>query len=217
MLERQPSKFAPPRAVWPFRLSGADLLTPPPPGWLGAGLLTPPPPRWLGAGLLTPPPPRWLGAGLLTPPPPRPKVSLLGAHAMRRGSLLAEVGIATLVLVIVMGFTMKTLSTVGHERRAAEQRQRGVLEVGNLMERITALPFDKVTAPVARGMSLSDVARASLRDAELAIDVSAGDKSAEAGRSAKRVMIRLRWRGPSGEWQAPVRLTSWIESRRNRS
>jgi Tfp pilus assembly protein PilV len=132
----------------------------------------------------------------------------------RRGSLLAEVGIATVVLMMVMGLMVKMLSTIARERRAAEQRQRGVFEVANLMERITARPFDEVTPLAARKISLSDAARASLRDSELAIDVSAGENSAVAGRSAKRVMIRLRWRGPSGEWQAPVRLTSWIESRR---
>jgi hypothetical protein len=136
---------------------------------------------------------------------------------MRRGSLLAEVGIATLVLVVVMGLTVSTLSTIGRERRAADQRQRAVLEVANLMERITARPFDEVTSSLARGLSLSDAARSSLRDSELAIEISGGDEPANAGRSAKRIMIRLRWRGPAGQWQAPVRLTSWIESRRSRS
>jgi hypothetical protein len=135
----------------------------------------------------------------------------------RRGSLLAEVGIATVVLLMVMGLMVKMLSTIARERRAAEQRQRGVFEVANLMERITARPFDEVTPLTTRKTSLSDAARASLRDSELAIDVSAGENGAVAGRSAKRVMIRLRWRGPSGEWQPPVRLTSWIESRRTGS
>jgi Tfp pilus assembly protein PilV len=140
-----------------------------------------------------------------------------GRPRKRRGSLLAEVGIATLVLMMVMGLMVKMLSTVAHERRGAEQRQRGIFEVANLMERITAHPFDEVTPEATRKISLSDAARASLRDCELAIDVSAGEKAAVAGRSPKRVMIRLRWRGPSGEWQAPVRLTSWIESRRTGS
>ncbi len=137
--------------------------------------------------------------------------------AARRGSMLAEVGIATLVLMVVMGLMVKVLSTVARERRAAEHRQRGLFEVANLMERITAHPFDEVTPELARGMSLSESARSSLRDCELAIDVSAAEKAVTAGRRAKRVAIRLRWRGPAGQWQSPVRLTSWIESRGARS
>ena len=33
--------------------------------------------------------------------------------------------------------------------------------------------------------------------------------------SAKRVVIRLRWKGAGGQWQAPVRLTAWIEPGRS--
>jgi hypothetical protein len=129
----------------------------------------------------------------------------------RRGSLLAEVGISTVVLMIVMGLTLKVLATIAQERRAAADRQLGALETGNLMERITAHPFDQVTPELARRISVSDLTRRSLRDCELALSVSGGEKSAAGVQSAKRVMIRLRWKGPSGQWQAPVRLTSWIE------
>ena len=129
----------------------------------------------------------------------------------RRGSLLAEVGIATVVIVIVMGMTVKVLATVAHERRAAADRQRGTIEAGNLMERITGHPYDQVTPELAQRISVSDLARESLRDCELTIQVSEGNKPAAGGMAAKRVMIRLRWKGRSGQWQAPVRLTSWIE------
>jgi hypothetical protein len=134
----------------------------------------------------------------------------------RRGSLLAEVGIATIVLVIVMGLTVKVLGTIARERRAAADRQQGALEAGNLMERITAYPFEQVTPELARSMSVSDSTRRSLRECELAISVSGGDRSVTGVRSAKRVMIRLRWKGAGGQWQTPVRLASWIEPGRPR-
>ncbi len=129
----------------------------------------------------------------------------------RRGSLLAEVGISMVVLVIVMGLTVKVLATIAQERRAAADRQLGALEAGNLMERITAHPFDQVTPELARSISVSDLTRRSLRDCEMAVDLSGGEKNATGVQSAKRVMIRLRWKGAGGQWQAPVRLTSWIE------
>jgi hypothetical protein len=129
----------------------------------------------------------------------------------RRGTLLAEVGISTVVLMIVMGLTVKVLATIGQERRAASDRQLGALEAGNLMERITAHPFDQVTPELTQNISISDVTRRSLRDCELAVALSGGEKSAAGVQSAKRVMIRLRWKGPGGQWVSPVRLTSWIE------
>ncbi len=141
--------------------------------------------------------------------PPREKVGKPPGN--RRGSLLAEVGISTVVLTIVMGLTVKVLGTIAQERRAASERQQGTLEVGNLMERITAYPFEQVTPELARSMAVSDLARRSLRDSELAIEVSGAGQSGAARRPAKRVMIRLRWKGAGGQWQSPVRLTSWVE------
>jgi hypothetical protein len=137
------------------------------------------------------------------------------ARSIRRGSLLVEVAMAAVLLMIAMGLTVKVLGLVAVERRASERRQRALSEVGNLMERITAYPFDEVTPELGRRLALTPASRQSFPGAELAVDVA--DDEPGAGRSAKRVAIRLRWRGPEGEWVAPVRLTSWIERRRRSS
>ena len=142
-----------------------------------------------------------------------------GLHAAspgrsRRGALLADVGLAAIVLLVAMSLMLKLLATVAHERRAADHRQRAALEVANLMERITAYPFDRVTPELARGMTVSETARQSLSDAELAIDVKPGEVVPANNRDGRRISITLRWREPSGQWQHPVRLTSWIERRR---
>jgi len=130
----------------------------------------------------------------------------------RRGSLLAEVAMATVIVMIAMSLTVKVLGWVALERRSAERRQRAELEVANLMERITAHPFEEVTSDVARRMTLSTTAGQSLPDSDLAVEVTSSEPG--AGRAAKRIGIRLRWKGRSGEWEAPVRLMSWIERRR---
>jgi hypothetical protein len=127
---------------------------------------------------------------------------------------LADVALAAIVLLIAMSLMLKVLALVAQERRAADHRQRAALEVANLMERITAYPFDRVTPALARAMSVSETARQSLRDCDLAIDVQPADTLATTNRRATRISIALRWREPSGEWQRPVRLTSWIEHRR---
>jgi Tfp pilus assembly protein PilV len=133
----------------------------------------------------------------------------------RRGSLLAEVTMAAVLLMIAMTLTVKVMGYAGIERRATERRQRALLEVANVMERITAHQFDQVTSDFAGRMTLSDEARRSLPDPELVVDVA--EKSPGAGRKVKRIGISLRWRGRSGEWDRPVRLTSWIERREESS
>jgi hypothetical protein len=137
------------------------------------------------------------------------------ARSIRRGSLLVEVAMAAVLLMIAMGLTVKVLGLVAVERRASERRQRALFEVGNLMERITAYPFDEVTPELGRRLALTPTSAQSLPDAQLAVDIAGSEPG--AGRSAKRVAIRLRWRGPEGEWVAPVRLSSWIERRRRSS
>jgi Tfp pilus assembly protein PilV len=127
----------------------------------------------------------------------------------RRGSLLAEVTMAAVLLMIAMTLTVKVMGYAGIERRATERRQRAILEVANLMERITAQRYDEVTAALADRMTLSDEARATLPDPQLTVDVR--DNEPGPGRKAKRIAISLKWRGRSGEWDRPVRLTSWIE------
>jgi hypothetical protein len=131
----------------------------------------------------------------------------------RRGSLLVELAMAAVLLMIAMALTVKVLGLVAHERRASERRQRALVEVANLMEQITAYPFEEVTPELGRRLSLRATARQSLPDAELAVEVA--DKEPGAGRSARRIAIRLSWRAPGGEPVAPVRLSSWIERRRS--
>jgi Tfp pilus assembly protein PilV len=137
------------------------------------------------------------------PPFPRPR-----AHR-RRGSLLIELTVATAMLIIGMSLAVKVLGYAALQRRSAEQRQRALQEVANVMERITADPFDEVTPERARAMSISPSATSSLPGAELAVEVTPSQPG--AGRSARRIAVRLRWRNRAGEWEAPVRLTTWIE------
>jgi hypothetical protein len=131
----------------------------------------------------------------------------------RRGSLLVEVAMAGVMLMIAMGLTVKMLSFVAIQRRAAERRQQALLEAGNLMERITGYPYEEVSASLARKLTLSPQARQALPESDLVIDVA--ESQGDAGRFAKRIAIRLRWRNRAGEWDRPVRLTSWIQRGRS--
>jgi hypothetical protein len=122
---------------------------------------------------------------------------------------LVEVALTVFLLAAAMTTTVKVLGWVAVERREAERRQYAVQEVSNLMERLTALPWGRVTPDAARALTLSEEVRGKLPGPELDIDV---DES-NAGRGEKRLAIRLRWQNRAGAWETPVRLTAWIARR----
>jgi len=126
----------------------------------------------------------------------------------RRGSLLAEIAMSSVMLMIAMGLTVKVLGWMGVERRSWDRRQWAAQEISNLMEAATSRPFEDVTSARLKALAISPHARALLSGAELATEVAENDPA--GGPGSKRVAIRLRWHNRSGEWDAPVRLTSWI-------
>ena len=65
-----------------------------------------------------------------------------------------------------------------------------------MMERITAYPFDEVTPDLTRRITLSTTAAQSLPDSDLAVELTSSEPAAD--RSAKRIAIRLRWKGRVG-------------------
>ena len=68
----------------------------------------------------------------------------------RRGAFAAiELTVATILLVVAMTLAVQALGWVAAERRATERRAAAVREAANLMERLTARPFDQIT-PEAR-------------------------------------------------------------------
>jgi Tfp pilus assembly protein PilV len=129
-----------------------------------------------------------------------------GRGALRHaGFMIIELVVTALLLAIAMTVTVKVLGWVAHERRDAERRQLAVLEVGNIMERFAARPFDELTADSARGFTLTEPARLSLPGAELNVSVEGVD----GPRPAKRLAVRIRWQARAGIWAAPVRVMAW--------
>jgi hypothetical protein len=132
-----------------------------------------------------------------------------------RGSLLVEVAMGTVLLMITMTMTVKVLGWVAQERHSAERRQRALLEVANVMERISAYRFEDLTPDLARRIKLSETARGHWSDSELTVEFT--DSPAGDGPPARRVALELRWRGRSGLWDRPVRLCAWIPRRKDRT
>jgi prepilin-type N-terminal cleavage/methylation domain-containing protein len=127
----------------------------------------------------------------------------------RRGFTLFEVAMAALMLGIAMTVTVQLAGWVAAERRSAGRRGRAVQEAANVMERLAALPWDRLTPETAADASLSPAARQALPGGELKADVAAHDEDG----GSRRIRVQVRWRDRSGKFEAPVRLTSWVYHR----
>lgn len=139
------------------------------------------------------------------------KIGRPAAPPGRRAFTMIEVAVATLLLAIAMTLTVQILGWVAAERRALERRQCAIGEVANILERLAARPWGRLSAETAKTVTLSETARRSLPDAELTVKVA---ELAEGG-DAKRILVSLRWRTRQGNWDAPVRLAAWSYRRRD--
>lgn len=135
-------------------------------------------------------------------------------RTVRRGSLLLETAMSALMLMIAMTIIVQVVASVANSRRNWDRRMIAANEAANQIERLSARPFDALAAGAVEGLSLSPEAR-TLPGAELKADVVADD--AAGGPGSKRISLRLRWRNGAGDWNAPVRLTTWVHRRKESS
>ena len=73
-----------------------------------------------------------------------PLVALIqkdGMKMTRRGMTLLELVVAGALLGTLLVVCLQLLAATAAQRRAADQRQLAVLEVGNVMERLAARPW----------------------------------------------------------------------------
>jgi len=133
----------------------------------------------------------------------------------RRGSLLAETAMSAVMLIIAMSLIARVVGWTAADRRNLDRRQWTVQEAANLMERLSARPFESLTTEAVKDTALSPEAARTLADAKLEVEVA--DHDPTGGDDSKRITIGIRWRTRSGNWDAPVRLTSWVYRRKGGS
>jgi Tfp pilus assembly protein PilE len=130
------------------------------------------------------------------------------AGVMRpRGSMLLETAVACVLLAALAGVCLKSFAAAAAQRLAIDQRQIALREASNLMEKITAMPWDEIdkTADKTYAESLQKSLPKELDGAEISVEVvpAAGEPA------AKRLAVSLRWKDKDNQWVAPVRLTVW--------
>ena len=122
-------------------------------------------------------------------PSVRPGAPAQRAVRCRPGVTLLEVVVSALLLGVIVVAAMQLFKTVGLQRRAIERRHVAIREAGNVLERIAAVPWARLTPQSVGEIRLSEAARQALPGAELAVDVT--EPGQEPG--LKRVAVRIGW------------------------
>jgi hypothetical protein len=125
----------------------------------------------------------------------------------RRGSMLLETAVACVLLVALASVCLKSFAAAAAQRLAIDQRQIALREAANLLEKLTAMPWDEIDQ--AAGEPFAEAARKAfpeeLENGEVKIEVA----PAAGEPSAKRIAVSLRWQDKNNQWVQPVRLTAW--------
>ena len=123
----------------------------------------------------------------------------------RHGIYLLEMSVAGVLLLALMAICVRYFAVTLAQRRALDQRQAAIVEAGNVMERISAVPWDDLTPEALAATALSADAKLALPDAELKIDLADGDQKPQS----KRITVSIRWQDDQGQWVQPLRLAAW--------
>lgn len=137
---------------------------------------------------------------------PRSAASSVAAGLGRDGFTLFELTVAAVLLAAVMLTAIPTLAWVVRVRQAAERQQAAVLGVGNLMERLTALPWEELTDERVAEFQLPESLARQLPEHSLRIFVNTPADDPDA----KHIQIELRWQETASRTQSPpIRLSAW--------
>ncbi|MEI8381317.1 MAG: type II secretion system protein [Planctomycetota bacterium] len=124
----------------------------------------------------------------------------------RSGFTLTEM-IATFVLLgAAITLTAPFLVSVSRQRLAIEQRQFAIQHAGNVLERYSALPWEKLSP---RTQTLADVPaelQTLLPDLKQSLEIT---EQAEKPIS-RQLRVSITWRGQSDVTVKPVQLSAWI-------
>ncbi len=130
-----------------------------------------------------------------------------------RGAFVLIELIAAAAMLAVLTFLIAQLLVARHGvDRASRQRELAIGEVANLLERVTALPWEAITQEATSSWQLSGDAHARIREPELSIDIREAVVEGESGPAIdeKRIAVSLSWLRRDGTRVAPVELIAWV-------
>jgi len=130
----------------------------------------------------------------------------------RRGGLLIELVICGTLLGAVTATLVPTIRHIGLQRRYTAQSEAALLEVENLMEQATAVPWSELTTERLAPLQISSQLATQLSDShlEIRVDIDPHDSL------AKIVAIELNWNAGPAQPAPVTRLCTWVYSREDR-
>jgi hypothetical protein len=127
----------------------------------------------------------------------------------RPGFGLIEMAITGVLIAAAMTVTVQVVGSIAFERKAVARRERALLEADNVLERVVAQPWDKLTTESMRRYTISPTSAGFLKSPTLGITVTPFDDAPVR----KKVVVEVRWLDRSGRPEAPVRLVAWVYRR----
>jgi prepilin-type N-terminal cleavage/methylation domain-containing protein len=132
---------------------------------------------------------------------------------LRHGMTMIEIAAAVAMLGVLLASSAQVMRALAKEQQAAARRVMALQTVQALTEELANVPWDRLSPEAANKLAIPDVAKLYLPGAALAATVA----DAEAPIPSKRLSVELRWRTPSGQPTAPLRLTTWVYSDETKS
>jgi Tfp pilus assembly protein PilV len=123
---------------------------------------------------------------------------------------LIELCVAAALLAAALSAAVTVLGMVARQRRGAELRAQAIEQADNVLERLTAEPWDAITPQRVDAWGLSAKVAAALPDGELSVEMS----SPLTNVTTKRIDISVAWSPAGGDIQR-VRLTTFAEQRKS--
>jgi type II secretory pathway pseudopilin PulG len=123
----------------------------------------------------------------------------------RRGYNIIELTVATVILVAVMGVSLKWFVATARQRRAADCRQAALREAANAMERLAARPWEELTPEGVSKLATSLPPDPSLPGGQVLAEVKGPGGEPEG----KFLTVTVRWRPRAEAPPEQVRLVAW--------
>jgi type II secretory pathway pseudopilin PulG len=129
----------------------------------------------------------------------------MNARCHRSGFNLVEICVTCALLGVAIPLTVSTLGAAARQRRGVEMRQRAIEAADNLLERLVAEPWDKLSPE-----RLAEAERGSPADEWLpGGQVKLQLVEPPGPPAAKRIDLELSWQPRAGRSRERVRLSAW--------
>lgn len=126
---------------------------------------------------------------------PKLKLPDLQAQKPRAGFSMLELLVSLILVGTAMAIIVPTLARMGGQNRLSLQHQEALEGLDNLMEDLTARPYEELTPDLAKTISLPESLFHQLPGAKLEVEIT----EAQGKPKAKRIVLRLSWNQRNGQ------------------